>query len=198
NDKVSVAKYQLLKVATAARQHLLKHDAFPKEDKELLSYFPDGLAKDPFSQHPLKYLSGADSFTCYSIGPDETDDKAKIAYDPSNGTVSGGDIFIKIPRERKYPFSREGVSADTAEELRKQFPEGLPPDLFAASRGVSLGISNTTPVYIYSYGPNTYYDNASRESENYTTAVRYDPTNGAVSHGDLFFAVPPKTKPPKN
>ncbi len=79
--------------------------------------------------------------------------KAAIAYDPSNGSVSSGDMFIKVSRERRYPFPREGVSADSAEELLKQFPEGLPPDPFAVPRGKTLGISNTTPVYIYSEGP---------------------------------------------
>lgn len=193
-DEVSVAKYQLLKVAAAARHHLLTHNTFPDEDKKFLPYLPDGLPRDPFSSQPLKYLSGADLFTCYSIGPDETDDKAAIAYDPSNGSVSSGDIFIKVPRERKYPIPREGISADTAEELRKQFPEGLPSDHFATPRGKPLSISNTTPVYIYSYGP----DVSGGVDDEYTPLVRYDPTNGAVSGGDLFIAVPPGIKQQKN
>jgi len=32
----------------------------------------------------------------YSVGPDKTDDGAKIAYDPTNGLVSKGDIWITV------------------------------------------------------------------------------------------------------
>lgn len=49
--------------------------------------------KDPWGN----YYSTVDGFTpkdAYSFGPDGIDDKRKILYDPSNGIISPGDVFL--------------------------------------------------------------------------------------------------------
>lgn len=44
--------------------------------------------KDPFSGEALRNVNGVS----YSVGPDGRDDLLTVAYDPSNGTRSSGDI----------------------------------------------------------------------------------------------------------
>lgn len=51
---------------------------------------------DPFSNQSLKYISAGDRAYLYSIGPDLTDNDAKLHYDPTNGTISSGDIIVAI------------------------------------------------------------------------------------------------------
>lgn len=53
---------------------------------------------DPFSGKPLKRIHGAGDVTIYSVGPDREDQHATIAYDPTNGTRSAGDIMIRVKR----------------------------------------------------------------------------------------------------
>jgi len=114
-----------------------------------------GPTTDPFSNKPLLYFNQDDRFVCYSIGPDKMDDAAQVAYDPTNGTTSVGDVFVEIPRERRFPFPREGVRAADAEDLIRQFPRGLPADPFADTRGRSLTVSDTDPVHVFSIGPDS-------------------------------------------
>lgn len=49
---------------------------------------------DPFSGVLLKTGPAGD---VYSVGPDLVDDGALLVYDPTNGTVSGGDILATSP-----------------------------------------------------------------------------------------------------
>jgi len=56
---------------------------------------------DPFSGALLKTGPSGD---VYSVGPDLVDDGTVLIYDPTNGTVSGGDILVTPPRvERPIP-----------------------------------------------------------------------------------------------
>ena len=123
---------------------------------------------------------------CYSLGPDRLDDQGAITYDPTNGTVSRGDLTLELPRTRRYPFPRTCATANTREELLAQFPSGLPPDPFADRRTKPLGVSNTTPVYVYSYGPDT----DERVKGLIHPQLMYDPTNGTSSAGDLWMRIP--------
>jgi hypothetical protein len=188
--QVADAKFQLVRMATAAKYRFISEQAFPRSAEEFVPLLPDGPPKDPFAEEPLKFIAAPEKFTCYSIGADEEDNRATVSYDPTNGTVSRGDIFLEVPRKREYPFPRDGVKAASAEELRRQFPNGLPADPFADTRGKSLGISNTTPVYVYSYGPDVNEQWARQMGERYVPEVLYDPTNGTISQGDLFIAIP--------
>ncbi len=184
------ANFQLLRMATAAKYRFVTQQAFPQNAEEFAPLLPDGPPQDPFTTAPLKFFSDPNLFTCYSIGPDEQDNRAAISYDPTNGIASPGDIIVEIPHERKYPFARDGVRAATADELRRQFPNGMPRDPFADTRGRPLGITNTIPVYVYSYGPDTNEDWARESGDRYVPEVLYDPTNGTISPGDLFIAIP--------
>jgi len=193
--------FQLIRAATAAWHHLLRAGSFPQQATDFSPLLPAGPPPDPhLPETPLRFRADGDQFLCYGVGPDQQDDQGTIIYNPTNGTKSRGDIVVRIPRERKYPFPREGVWASSRNDLLRQFPNGLPPDLFADTRGKPLGVTDTTPVYVYSYGPDTDesgdYDFQARERRKRTLTdfpeVAYDPTNGSTSNGDLFIAIPPR------
>ncbi len=91
------AHFQLVRMATAAKYRFFKYQAFPSSADEFAPLLPQGPPEDPFGLEPLKFLSAPESFTCYSVGPDEQDNRASVSYDPTNGTISGGDIVFEIP-----------------------------------------------------------------------------------------------------
>jgi len=124
-------QFAILRTAVAARYRFLTTGTFPKSSAGFGPLLPREPLDDCFAASaPLHVLNKHDGFYIYSVGPDGQDDTAAITYDPSNGTVSGGDISLRIPREREYPFPASGVRANTAAELLKMFPNGLPPDPF--------------------------------------------------------------------
>jgi len=181
----------LVRLATAAKYHLLATGRFPVNDGDFGPLLPSGPPKDLFSEQPLRFVSGNGMFVGYSVGPDRYDDVAGMEYDPTNGTLSRGDIFLRVPRVREYPFPREGVRATDIPDLLRQFPNGLPPDPFASTRGKGLGTTMTAAgdVYVFSYGPDV------DEFKTLPASARvplchYDPTNGTVSAGDLFIRLP--------
>jgi hypothetical protein len=158
--KVSDMKFELVRMAAAARYHLASKGDFPSSVSDLSSFLKGERPEDAFDEKaPLKFLRISENqFSVYSIGPDKTDDKAAFSYDPTNGTITPGDIFIQIPREREYPFPREAVRASNAYELLEQFPNGLPADGFADTKGRPFSIlesSDNTPLIIFSFAPNT-------------------------------------------
>ena len=186
------SRFELLRMATAAKYRLVTQGSFPKSADQFAPFLPQGPPKDPFGDGPLKFLSTTDSLTCYSIGPDKNDNRATIAYDPTNGTISGGDILLKVPREREYPFPRGGVRAASVDDLWRQFPNGLPRDPFASTRGKGLGTTMTAAgdVYVYSYGPDVDEFKGQFTGTSHVLQAHYDPTNGIVSEGDLFIRLP--------
>lgn len=178
----------LARMTAAAKYCLLATGAFPMKLEDFSPLLPDGLPLDAFTEHDrLKFIPGSEPFVCYSVGPDGKDDLAAIKYDPSNGTVSGGDIFVDIPREREFPFPRQGTRAASASDLLQQYPNGLPTDPCAYTKDARLAISNTEPVYVFSFGPDR---DESARGEFPEPEVAYDPTNGITSNGDIIFAVP--------
>ena len=157
---VSDMKFSLLRMEAAVKYHLFTTGEFPKKGEDFSPFLSEGLPEDVFTQSkPMSYKSlSNDEFAVYSVGPDNTDDRASFYYDPTNGTVSPGDILTRIPREREFPFPREGVRAKNAHELLEQFPNGLPADSFADTRGRPFSIiesTETSPVLIFSFGPDT-------------------------------------------
>lgn len=183
---VAATRFQLTRLAAAARQRMLLTGRPQAGGGELGPLLPDGPPPDPFTAAPLRLAPMPGGVRCYGVGPDKADDQGAITYDPSNGTVSRGDIILDAPRERKYPFPRGGVRARRREDLLRQFPNGLPSDLFADTRGKPLGVSEGFPVYVYSYGP----DGDEQDRTAKRPQVLYDPTNGAFSSGDLFIRIP--------
>ena len=163
-QKVSDTKFQLLRAATAARYHQMTQGDWPRSAAEFAPLLGAGLPKDDFAtstsqraaQGALRFTRLADAFAVYSVGPDERDDGATLDYDPTNGTISAGDLAIRIPKDRQYPFPRGGVHAANAQALLKQFPDGLPVDPFADLKNRPLGIidaTTTQPLVVFSYGP---------------------------------------------
>ncbi len=184
------AKFQLLRMATEAKYSYIFEGKFPEKPEDFNRLLKGGIPKDSFSLYPLRFIPNQDTFICYSIGPDNQDNQATIEYDPTNGTISDGDIFTKIPRQREFPFPRNGLRASTKDEVLKQFPNGLPVDPFGNRKSVPLLISNSTPVYIFSAGPDFDGIEIQRQIDSYIPTVYYDPTNGTISYGDLFIEIP--------
>ncbi len=54
---------------------------------------------DPFSGKSLRYRPDKDRYVIWSVGPDGGDDMGKIAYDPTNGTLSSGDLVFSAVGE---------------------------------------------------------------------------------------------------
>jgi hypothetical protein len=195
--RVSDAKFQLLRMATAARERFLQGGGFPETREAFAPFLPKGLPQDPFTSFPLRFAASADSFLCYSFGPDERNQLGAVTYDATNGTLSAGDVVLEVPRQRKYPFPQGGVKAATGDELLRQFPNGLPTDPFADTRGRSLRVTQTTPVMVFNVGPDRVFSVGPDTDEksidaagpSYRPSVLYDPTNGITSRGDLFLEV---------
>jgi len=118
-SKVSRVKSDARSLATGIESYFVDNNAYPHK-MDILSQgavkYMSGQFTDPYSPYrgtPLKYLTGekaAESaikggyatrenvhpdsiWIVYSIGPDTIDDEATIIYDPTNGTVSRGDII---------------------------------------------------------------------------------------------------------
>jgi len=188
--RASNAKFQNVRMAAATVDCLLRSDAFPEKTEDFSRFFPSGLPIDPFGSQSMRFQSRLDSFTCYSIGPDEQDDGGALVYDPTNGTLSQGDISLEIPRTRKYPFDPDGISVENADQMKDLFPKGLPIDPFGPRKDEnrSLQVSKTVPVYVYSRGPDLDVDTGDA-IERFTPEHLYDPTNGTITDGDLFVRI---------
>lgn len=185
-QRVANAKFQLVRMGAAARYHQSAYGRLAGGANEFSPPLPTGAPTDPFTSSPLKMAPSPLGMVCYSLGPDRVDDGGSITYDPSNGTNSCGDITLEVPAQRKYPFPRGGVRARTRDEVLRQFPNNLPPDPFADTKGKPLGASTGFPVFVYSYGPDT-DEHVFRIQH---PQVAYDPTNGTISNGDLFMQIP--------
>lgn len=195
--RVANTKFELVRTANAVRHHLLAHGHWPDpgSPEVLHPLLSDGIPADVFSPTtaPLNLLHepATDAMVVYSVGPDGRNDGATIDYDPTNGTISAGDIAFRIPRERKYPFPTQGVQrVESIEEWNHLFPHGLPVDPFADTKGRGLSVAQTSEsLYIYSVGPDTDESTIARLPD-YVPTVAYDPTNGTVSSGDMFIRIP--------
>jgi hypothetical protein len=220
--QVAAAKFQLTRTIVAARRALIATGKLPDPATpgSLAPILPDGPPTDCFSptSSPLKMMANTTSRTliAYSVGPDGTDDHGRIEFDPTNGTNSTGDITAQLSERPLYPFPRAGVHADTTASLLAQFPAGLPPDVFADTRGRGLSVAQTTDsVVVYSFGPDTDEHEiaapgpgvmgaglprapipgltaggvASGASWVHRPNIQYDPTNGTVSKGDLITTI---------
>jgi bla regulator protein BlaR1 len=194
------ARFQLVRMGASAWYVRLKTGQFPKAAGQF-ELLPGGTPpRDPFADGdaPLRFVERPDALVCYSLGPDKEDNGGAITYNPTNGTKSAGDITLEVPRERKYPFPAGGVKARDKADLLRQFPNGLPTDIFAPwtkDGKASLGVTDTSPVYVYSRGPDqiSAADEGSRERRDgkpILPLLTYDPTNGTTSNGDIWLAVP--------
>ena len=91
------ASFDLLRLATAARLFELENGRPPASQVDLIpTYLPEPLP-DRFAE-PAAPLPRAVGGPFYSIGPDRTDNKTTITYDPTNGTLSAGDLILNENR----------------------------------------------------------------------------------------------------
>jgi hypothetical protein len=188
------ARFELLRVATAARYRFVVLGEFPSTPDQFGPLLGEGFPKDPFFNGPLRFIMTTDSLVCYSVGPDGRDDRVAIEYDPTNGSLSPGDMLMTVPRKREYPFPREGVRASSLEDFSRQFPNGLPLDPFSSSPRKPLGTTSTLAggIYVYSYGPDVDEFKGQLQGTSHVLQVQYDPTNGITSEGDVFIRIPPR------
>lgn len=189
---IAESRFDLARMTLAAKGHFIATGVFPSSETEFAPLLPQGLPVDRFSSNneKLKFIPNLEPFLCYSIGPDKKDDRGQLKYDPSNGVLSSGDLFVDIPREREYPFPAQGTYANSKADLLQQYPNGLPTDVFADTKGRQLSVTNTNPVYVYSVGPDQDEQQHVRTPD--SLQVSYDPTNGTMSSGDLFVVIPAK------
>ncbi|CAN5234205.1 hypothetical protein BH09SUM1_BH09SUM1_15030 [soil metagenome] len=155
-QKTVLAQFAILHSATAARHELLSTGNFPVSPGSFGALLRMGPDHDPFTDSdPLRIAPDRpDGWTVYSVGPDQKDDLAAIEYDPTNGTISVGDIMQAVPRERRYPFPAAGEKPPaTRDELMARYPRGLPPDPFADTKGASLIATDDKPPIVWSFGP---------------------------------------------
>lgn len=187
-QSVSDSSLQLVRMATAAKRHQLDAGKLPLSASDFAPYLSSPPA-DPFSSQPLR-LATDEPYRCYSYGPDKQDDRGLLQYDPTNGTVSPGDLITTISEARVYPFPSTPVHANTRDEILHLFPNGLPVDSFADVKGHGMRITSSTHVCVYSVGPNTDEGRIAPIEDTYVPAVQYDPTNGTISGGDIFITLP--------
>ena len=92
--KISRQYFELLRAETARRIFQLEKGVAPVRLGDVAPQYIPEVPSDVFSAQPKTTLREAPEHY-YSIGPDRKDDAGAILYDPTNGTVSGGDIFLK-------------------------------------------------------------------------------------------------------
>lgn len=86
------AKVRLAEIQAAIHLYRLKKHQFPNSFQDLEPEYISKVPLDPFTDK--SFLWGQDSTGpfAYSTGPDFRDDHVQIIYDPTNGTMSTGDI----------------------------------------------------------------------------------------------------------
>jgi len=114
-SKVSRARTDLRSLAMAVEAYFVDNN-IPPERMERLYQGPvkyiSAPPMDPFATYSsgqpyLHYLRADDPpwyWIAYSIGPDQIDNGGRIVYDPTNGTISAGDI-IRLKDGAPFPFS---------------------------------------------------------------------------------------------
>jgi len=96
-------------MATALEMYYLDNSAYPpaKAFPAPLTTpiaYTSGMMKDPFTQPPKDYgyrvqqVNGQDGWILWGVGPDKQDNDGEFEYDPSNGTISSGDIIRAADR----------------------------------------------------------------------------------------------------
>lgn len=93
---VSKAKLRLTQLATALEIEEKLNGQYPSALSDLAPKYFEKMPVDPFSGEPFKYARSADGrdYKLYSVGPDKVDGGGDTQYSPSNGTVSGGDLYM--------------------------------------------------------------------------------------------------------
>lgn len=90
-------KLLLTQLATALEARRLDTGNYPPQLSALAPKYLDALPLDPFSGHDFRYALApqGESYTLYSVGPDQQDDNGNVLYDSAHGTMSGGDVYFE-------------------------------------------------------------------------------------------------------
>jgi hypothetical protein len=147
---------QLVRAACAAQYHFITEGKFPTSEKDFVPFLKEGIPHDLFTEKdPIRFYTSPDGeFILYSTGPDGDDDKASVIYNLFDESENG-DIVLKIPCEREFPFTCYSAHAKNAYDLLEQFPNGLPQDEFSNKRAPFniLEYTDEHPLVIFSFGP---------------------------------------------
>lgn len=98
--QVATARLEGARLAVALELFKLDRKSYPATLSELIPGQLNAPIIDPFTGQPFRYrcAPGGAAYTLWSVGPDRQDSPAAQIYDPSNGTVSVGDItFTNAP-----------------------------------------------------------------------------------------------------
>ena len=90
-DNASRASFDLLTIHTAMKIYRLEHGEAPSSLESLVPDYLTHIPGDFFCPDDSPYRHAQ---SLYSVGPDKQDQKAQLMYDPTNGTISPGDIML--------------------------------------------------------------------------------------------------------
>ena len=94
---VGRAQADMRSMATALEAYCIDYSEYPKTLSVLTTpvAYITRVMTDPFSTSgaAYQYENPKQDWILWSVGPDRTDDRAKIPFDPTNGTLSKGDII---------------------------------------------------------------------------------------------------------
>jgi|GEM_PF-2273636 len=97
--RILATKSRLLQtqIATALESFHLINQHYPLHLSELLPQYFTELPVDVFNGREYIYKPSADgvSYILYGVGPDQMDNGGAPVYDPTNGTISTGDLLFK-------------------------------------------------------------------------------------------------------
>ncbi len=91
-ERAAKAKFDLARLLLARRIEQLESGTAPQDTSQLVPEYLPVDPRDPFSD--TAYLWDASGELFYSIGPNERNENNRIRYDPTNGTISTGDISL--------------------------------------------------------------------------------------------------------
>jgi hypothetical protein len=90
------AGLRLARVASGLEMYKLVHGRYPDSlDALTPTQIGNEPPVDPFTGKSLRYRLDGDRYAMWSLGPDSADNAAETIYDPTNGTVSQGDIILR-------------------------------------------------------------------------------------------------------
>ncbi len=90
-DDAALTKYNLMLVETAKKIYELENKKEMENLSELVPDYLSEIPKDLFSENGTSLIYDKRIF---SIGPDKNDTEGLFIYDPTNGTISPGDIYF--------------------------------------------------------------------------------------------------------
>ena len=95
-ETAMISRLRLLRVMIAQMVHTRESGVPATTMEQLAPLVVGGVPTDPFSGKPVNFsLLEAKSTTTWSVGPDRTDDSGALDYDPTNGTLSTGDVVLR-------------------------------------------------------------------------------------------------------